>query len=75
MTSNRLRKMITSQPFRPFHICMSNGQVYEVKHPEFLAVSPRDDIAILIHEDGDYSVLDLLLMSEIKVETKKNRTK
>ena len=47
---------------------MSNGQTYDVKHPEFVAVSPRDDIALLFHDDGDYSVLDLLLMTEIKVE-------
>ena len=46
---------------------MSNGQVYDVKHSEFVAVSPRDDIALLFHDDGEYSILDLLLMTEIKV--------
>ena len=67
MTSQRLRKLVTAQPFRPFCVCMSNGQVYDVKHPEFVAVSPRDDIALLFHDDGEYSILDLLLMTEIKV--------
>lgn len=47
---------------------MGNGQEYLVRHPEFVAVSPRDDIAILFHDDGAYSLLDLLLMTEIKVE-------
>ena len=67
MTSERLRKLVTAQPFRPFRVCMSNGPSYDVKHPEFVAVSPRDDIAILFHDEGDYSVLDLLLMTELKV--------
>lgn len=68
MTSNRLRQVVTTQPFRPFRIVMGNGQEYLVRHPEFVAISPRDDIAILFHDDGAYSLLDLLLMTEIKVE-------
>ena len=67
MTSDRLRRVVKARPFHPFQICMSNGQEHVVKHPEMVAVSPRDDTALYFHDDGAVSVLDLFLMSEIKV--------
>ena len=67
MTSERLRQFVRARPFRPFRVVMTNGQVYDVNHPEFLAVSPRDDTAVVYQDNGDLSVLDVLLMTEVQV--------
>jgi hypothetical protein len=34
----QLTKLLTATPFEPFIIKMSNGEQWEVKHPENLAV-------------------------------------
>ena len=68
MTSARLRQVVNARPFRSFRICMSNGQEHVVRHPELVAVIPRDDTAYFYHDDGAVSVLDLFLMAEIKVD-------
>ena len=60
MTSARLRQVVNARPFRSFRICMSNGQEHVVRHPELVAVIPRDDTAYFYHDDGAVSVLEAI---------------
>ena len=55
------------QPFRPFTIHMVDGRAFEVAHPDFVAQSHSGRTVIVFHPDESYSILDLLLMSEIQV--------
>ena len=60
MNMETIREWLNRQPFEPFVLRMSNGEVHEVRHPEFLAlgknrlivIDPRTDRAVhlaLIH--------------------------
>lgn len=46
---------------------MVDGRVFAVAHPDFVAQSPSGRTVIVIQPDESYSVLDLLLMSELEV--------
>lgn len=36
-----VRKALRKEPFEPFRVHLSNGQIYEVRHPEFAALTRR----------------------------------
>jgi len=67
MTTEQFRVTLHQQPFRPFTIHMVDGRVFAVAHPDFVAQSPSGRTVIVIQPDESYSVLDLLLMSELEV--------
>jgi len=47
----QLTKLLTARPFQPFIIKMSNGESWEVKHPENLAVGKH--FMVLIEPETD----------------------
>ena len=67
MTTEQFRTTLHLQPFRPFTIRMADGRSFEVAHPDFVALSPAGRTVIVFQPDESYSVLDLLLMSELQV--------
>jgi len=67
MTVEQFRNTIRQQPFRPFTIRMVDGRSFEVAHPDFVAQSPLGRTVIVVQPDESYSVLDLLLTSELEV--------
>jgi hypothetical protein len=67
MTVEQFRNTIRQQPFRPFTIRMVDGRSFEVAHPDFVAQSPSGRTVIVVQPDESYSVLDLLLTSELEV--------
>jgi hypothetical protein len=69
MTSEQLRNVHQAQPFRPFTIHLADGRVFHVPHSEFLARSPSGRTAIIYHADESFSIIDLLLVTEIEVHT------
>jgi hypothetical protein len=67
MTADALRTAHQTRPFRPFIIFMGDGTQHRVTHPELLSMSQNGRIAI-VHGAGEtFSVLDLLLMTEIRI--------
>ena len=67
MTTEQFRATLRQQPFRPFTIRMADGQAFEVAHPDFVAQSQSGRTVIVFQADESYSVLDLLLMSDLQV--------
>ena len=45
MRADEIRKHLRRQPFRPFRLFLSNGQSYDIPHPELMMVS-RTDVVI-----------------------------
>jgi hypothetical protein len=74
MTTEQFRATLHQQPFRPFKIRMADGRVFDVAHPDFLAHSQSGRTVIVFQPDESYSVLDLLLMSELEVPSANGRT-
>lgn len=69
MTSEQFKATIRLQPFRPFTIRMADGRTFPVDHPDFIALSPSGRTVIIFQRDDSYSILDLLLISELEVAT------
>ncbi|MEM6260828.1 MAG: hypothetical protein AAGI37_21485 [Planctomycetota bacterium] len=67
MTSEQFTNVLHQAPFRPFSIHMADGRVFHVSHPDFVARSKAGRTVIVFRDGDDYSVLDLLLMSELEV--------
>ena len=59
--------MLHQQPFRPFTIRMADGRAFDVGHRDFVAMSPTGRTVIVYQDNDNFSVLDLLLMSELQV--------
>jgi hypothetical protein len=59
--------MLHRQPFQPFTIRMADGRAFEIAHPDFVALSHSGRTVIVSEPDEGFSVLDLLLMTELQV--------
>jgi len=46
MDAEAIRDLLHKQPFEPFEIVMSSGDVHQVKHPEFAIVSPSRVVVV-----------------------------
>lgn len=67
MTTQQLRAAHRAAPFRPFTIHMADGRSIPAPHPDFLSISPSGRTVIIYEEDDSFSILDLLLMTEIEM--------
>jgi hypothetical protein len=74
MTTEQFRSTHQLRLFRPFTIRMADGRTFEVPDPDFAAQSPSGRTVIVFSEDDSYSVLDLLLMTELDVHSSNGRT-
>jgi hypothetical protein len=64
MTIAQLRAVHQARPFRPFINRLADGRAFSVPHSEFLSHSPT---GIVYHEGDSFSIVDLLLVTEIEV--------
>ena len=69
MTVEQLRIVHRAQPFKAFTVRMADGRSFRVTHPDFLSHSPSGRTMIVHHKDDSYSVLDLLLVTELEVDS------
>jgi hypothetical protein len=67
MTIQQLRAAHHATPFRPFTLHMADGRSFQVPHPDFLSMSPSGRPVIVYQEDDAFSIIDLLLMTEIEM--------
>ncbi|HET6246834.1 MAG TPA: hypothetical protein VFE47_03970 [Tepidisphaeraceae bacterium] len=67
MTVEQLKSVHYAKPFRPFTIHMGDGREFRVDHPEFLSRSPSGRTIIVYGKDDNFSVLDMLLVTELEV--------
>jgi hypothetical protein len=74
MTSEQFRSTLHLQPFRQFTIRMADGRTFEVAHPDFVAQSPSGRTVVVFQPDDSYSLLDLLLMTELEVHSSNGRS-
>jgi hypothetical protein len=66
MTREALKALRDRLPFRPFALVMSNGNRFDLKHPDYLFVPPAPaDHALYYDEHGVPVFLDLDSISEV----------
>jgi hypothetical protein len=46
MNADTVREWLNRQPFEPFELRLSNGEVYQVRHPELLAIGKNRIIVV-----------------------------
>ena len=52
MAPEELRDVLRRQPFQPFRLVMTDGQAYEVRHPDLMMVGRRSAIVGLTGQPG-----------------------
>jgi hypothetical protein len=57
--------MYRAAPSRPFTIRIADGREFPIPHPDFLSLSPTGRTAVIFHDDGSASIVDLMLMTEL----------
>ena len=67
MSFQQLDNVRNARPFRPFTLHMADGRAFDVPHPEFLSRSPSGRTIIVYDKEDNFSILDLLLMTELRV--------
>jgi hypothetical protein len=67
MTIEQLRNVLHAAPFQPFTIHLADGRTFNVQHRDFVSHSKSGRTAI-VHGEGDsFSIIDLLLVTELDV--------
>ncbi|MEM7681559.1 MAG: hypothetical protein AAF288_06365 [Planctomycetota bacterium] len=67
MTVEQFKSVLHAQPFQPFTIHVADGRAFKVRHPDYVSRSPAGR-TVIVYGDGDgFSILDLLLITEIEV--------
>ncbi len=69
MTVEQFRAAMTRRPFVPFAIHMAGGNQLPVRHPEHIAMSPGGRTVIVFGEGEACSIVDLLLVTRLDVES------
>ncbi len=65
MDENAVKEWLKQEPFEPFVLRLSNGETYQVRHPEMLLVGKRK--AVVYEPDSDaFSFVALVHINEIK---------
>lgn len=59
MTRDSVLEWMNRRPFRPFHFRLSNGDGYEVRHPEMAMVS-LTNVVVFSKADGPAAKIALL---------------
>ena len=70
MTIQQLRAAHRATPFQPFTVHMADGRSFPIPHPDFLSMSPTGRTVIIYADNDEFSILDLLLMTEIEMTSR-----
>ena len=73
MTIEQLRNAHQTRPFRPFMIHLADGRSFFVRHPDYLSHSPTGRTIIVYGDDENFSILDLLLVTELEFKSPSSR--
>ena len=62
-----VRKLLHAQPFRPFVIHFADGDRVRVPHGDYVALAPTGREMIVHLPNGDYQVVDVMLVTRLEV--------
>lgn len=64
MNAETLREWLNRQPFEPFELRLSNGETYQVRHPELIAIG-KNRVAIVDPETDRFVHVALVHVNSI----------
>ena len=73
MTIEQMRATREANPFRPFTLRLADGRSFRVPHRDYLSLSPGGRTVIIYQADESFSILDLLLVTGLEIESEPRR--
>lgn len=64
MVIESIREFNRAVPFQPYEIRMTSGERHAVPHPDFISVSPKGNLVVIIDAQGRPHHLSTLLIEE-----------
>jgi hypothetical protein len=68
MTKDQLQAVRDASPFSQFTIHLADGRSLRVLHRDFISLSPGGRTIFVYHTGEAFSIVDLLLVTEIAVD-------
>jgi len=68
MKIEQIKTVHQTKPFRPFTICMADGNSFRIEHPEFLTFFPSGRSVTVYQDDDSFSILDVALVTELNCD-------
>jgi hypothetical protein len=65
MNAEAIREWLNRQPFEPFELRLSNGETYQVRHPEIVAIG-RHKMAVVNPETDRITHIALIHINSIQ---------
>lgn len=60
-----LLQLLRRQPFQPFTVQMSNGQRFDIRHPEMAALL-KSNLIVATPDSDEYEICSLLHIANVK---------
>lgn len=74
MTGETIRELLHQQPFEPFELHMSNGDVVPVRHPE-LALVLKTNVIVGDSNSDKFAICALLHIANVRIMAAGSRRK
>jgi hypothetical protein len=71
--TDEVRKLMNAEPFRPFFVKTSDGKQYRVKHPDYVAISPKGGRLSLFDDEETTTTISALHI--VAVEPSRSKTR
>jgi hypothetical protein len=65
MNAEPIQAMLRRQPFAPFEVHLSNGEVYEVRHPEN-AILMKSNLMLVYPEKDSFVIASMAQVSNVQ---------
>lgn len=69
MDAAKIKQFLEARPFIPFKLVMPSDREIKVPHPEFMAISPVGNAAIVWGKGGMDELIDLRWVISLKAKT------
>ena len=71
--TDEVRKLMNAEPFVPFLIKTSDGKQYRVKHPDYVAISPKGGRITVFADEEVSTTLSALHMVAVAPQLRRSR--
>ncbi len=71
--TDEVRRLMNAEPFAPFMVKTSDGRQYRVKHPDYVAISPKGGSITLFDDEEVTTTLSTVHI--VAVELLRTRSK
>lgn len=61
-----VKSLVGARPFKPFKLVLPSDREIDVRHPEFMSISPTEISAVVWHHDGGIYRVDVQQVDSAK---------